>query len=354
MATPVERIGFRAGYGVQQASRVVWYTAHSRALGRLRRMAERIYPETRTERPEVSTPDRARIWRDLMNLFVRDMSNVEAGIYPRPRDYEGGPAEFLSRSGAFFRDLPKTFRRRSAKNGQEVFTEEWQGRLPRYYLQNFHYQSDGYLSPESAKLYDTQVEVLFNGTANAMRRQCLVPIAQHLQGRDRRKMTLVDVACGTGRFLREIREAFPGLSLHGIDLSEAYVGEARRHTEGLGRTRFSVGMAENLPFADDSVDVLTTVYLFHELPPKIRREAAKEFARVLKPGGLLVFMDSLQTGDVDDYDGLLALFPVGYHEPYYESYTHESLDGIFGEAGLEPLVQEPVFVSKLAAYRKPD
>ncbi len=354
MATPVERLGFRAGYGMQQAGRVAWYTAHSYALRRLRNMAERVYPESRVERPQVATPDRARIWRDLAALFRRDMANVEAGIYPRPADHEGGPGELLARSRAFFQDLPKTFRRRSARNGQEVFTEEWQGRLPRYYLQNFHYQSDGYLSPESAKIYDIQVEVLFNGTANAMRRQCLVPIAQHLKGRDSRKMVLADVACGTGRFLREVRDAFPGLWLHGIDLSEAYLGEARRHLDGRGRTRFSVGMAESLPLATESVDVLTTIYLFHELPPKIRREAAREFARVLKPGGLLVFMDSLQVGDVDDYDGLLALFPVGYHEPYYESYTHEDLDAVFAGEGLEPLVQEPVFVSKLAAYRKPE
>ncbi|ESR24745.1 ubiquinone/menaquinone biosynthesis methyltransferase family protein [Lutibaculum baratangense AMV1] len=312
-----------------------------------------MYPEARVERSKVSTPDRARIWRDLVALFQRDAVNIEAGIYPAPRDYEGGPAELLSRSGAFFRDVPNVFRRRTAKNGQEVFTEEWQGRLPRYYLQNFHYQSGGYLSPDSARLYDTQVEVLFNGTANVMRRQCLVPIAQYLKEHDRRKVTLVDVACGTGRFLRQVREAFPGLRLTGIDLSQAYVEEARRHVGNLGRTRFSVGMAENLPFADASVDIVTTVYLFHELPPKIRREAAREFARILKPGGILVFMDSLQVGDSDDYDGLLALFPVGYHEPYFESYTREDLDEIFGAEGLEPLLQEPVFVSKLAAYRKP-
>lgn len=353
MASPVERLGFRAGYGVQQASRVVWYTAHSYALGRLRTMAERIYPEGRIERPKVAMPDRARIWRDLAQLFRRDMENVEAGVYPRPSDYEGGPAALLARSGAFFRDVPNVFRRRTSRNGHEVMTGQWHGRLPEYYLQNFHYQSDGYLSPQSARLYDTQVEVLFNGTANAMRRQCLVPIAQHLKGRDQRRMTLVDVACGTGRFLREVREAFPGLWLHGTDLSQAYVEEARRHMGNLGRTRFSVSMAESLPLADASADIVTTVYLFHELPPEIRRAAAREFARVLKPGGLLVFMDSLQVGDVDDYDGLLALFPVGYHEPYYESYTHEKLDSLFGEAGLEPVLQEPVFVSKVAAYRRP-
>ena len=46
--------------------------------------------------------------------------------------------------------------------------------FPDYYLRNFHYQTGGYLSERSAKLYDQQVEVLFIGSADAMRRQALV------------------------------------------------------------------------------------------------------------------------------------------------------------------------------------
>ena len=42
---------------------------------------------------------------------------------------------------------------------------------------------------------------------------------------------------------------------------------------------------------------MTALFLFHEVPPAVRRTIAGEFARVLRPGGLLVFMDSLQLGD---------------------------------------------------------
>ena len=38
------------------------------------------------------------------------------------------------------------------------------------YYQNFHHQTDGYLSDHQA-LYDLQVEILFNGSADAMRRR---------------------------------------------------------------------------------------------------------------------------------------------------------------------------------------
>ena len=46
-------------------------------------------------------------------------------------------------------------------------------RYPAYYLQNFHYQTDGWLSKDSARLYDFQVETLFLGSADTRRRQAL-------------------------------------------------------------------------------------------------------------------------------------------------------------------------------------
>src|SRR5260370_42086304 len=67
----------------------------------------------------------------------------------------------------FFEDLPRIHRRR--ENGQyfQVLSEETRGKRPSYFLQNFHFQSGGWMTHESAQRYDTQVEVLLNGTANA-------------------------------------------------------------------------------------------------------------------------------------------------------------------------------------------
>ena len=59
---------------------------------------------------------------------------------------------------------------------------------------------------------------------------------------------------------------------------------------------------------------------------KIRRATFGEFARVLKPGGRLVIVDSLQLGDEPDYDGMLELFPQNFHEPYYDSYAYAPSD----------------------------
>ena len=46
--------------------------------------------------------------------------------------------------------------------------------------------------------------------------------------------------------------------------------------------------AEALPYPAAAFDAVTMVYLLHELPPEARRAAAREAARVLAPGGVLV------------------------------------------------------------------
>jgi ubiquinone/menaquinone biosynthesis C-methylase UbiE len=117
--------------------------------------------------------------------------------------------------------------------------------------------------------------------------------------------------------------------------------------------RFIVGKAEAIPLPDNSQDAVTSVFLFHELPPKIRRKVLSECARVLKPGGRLVLIDSLQRGDRPEYEGMLELFPQSYHEPYYESYTREDFCGLAAAYGLTHIRTVNVFVSKMMVFDKP-
>ena len=269
-----------------------------------------------------------------------------------PRDHDGALPGLIATSRKYFSDLPASAERKAERRGDEVYSPELKEKLPAYFLQNFHYQTGGYLTEESAALYDMQVEVLFSGTANAMRRQCLVPLAEFMAGKDQRKVAIADIACGTGRFARFVKQSWPRINLTCSDLSESYLAEAAMHLRPY-RAEMIPANAEKLPFADGSLDVVTSIYLFHEVPPKVRRIIAGEFARVLKPGGRLIFMDSLQRGDVDGYDGMLETFPLNFHEPFYASYSRENLAKIFSDAGLTPIREQPEFLSKLAVYDKP-
>jgi ubiquinone/menaquinone biosynthesis C-methylase UbiE len=145
--------------------------------------------------------------------------------------------------------------------------------------------------------------VLFNGTANAIRRLALPQLREVFAGRDQRELKLLDIGCGTGRFLDSVKQVWPRLPTLGLDMSEAFIRHAKRELGRRACTRFIVGKAEAIPLPDNSHDAVTSIFLFHELPPKIRRLTLSECARVLKPGGRLVLIDSLQRGDRPDYEG---------------------------------------------------
>jgi hypothetical protein len=178
------------------------------------------------ERPREKGPGLERLMRDLAACFQRDLDNAETGYYPLPRDADGSPARLLKTSRAFMADVPVAAERKAEGRGTEVYSADKADELPAYFLQNFHYQTGGYLTEESAEIYDMQVDVLFSGSTNAMRRECLVPLYDWMRGRDQRKVHVADIACGTGRFGRFVKQAYPRINLTLSDLSDAYLKEA--------------------------------------------------------------------------------------------------------------------------------
>ena len=307
MSSPLSRLATRVAYGASQLPRIAWYVGHSVAVRRLSEAARRrdnkmLRPLARAHAP---VPDRLRLYADMAILLQQDLVNVEAGLYPLPADHDGPFLTLLYRSRLFFDDLPAIHRRRENGTHKEVLTDARDAKRPSYYLQNSHFQSGGWMTDDSANRYDTQVEVLFNGTANATRRQALPQLHEVFAGRDQRGLKLLDIGCGTGRFLDFVKQAWPRLPVLGLDMSEPYVKYAKRHLKRWSRINLVVGNAESIPAPDDSQDAVTSIFLFHELPPKVRRIVFRECARVLKPGGRLVLVDSLQRGDQPAYDGLL-------------------------------------------------
>jgi ubiquinone/menaquinone biosynthesis C-methylase UbiE len=353
-AGPLSRLVTRAAYAASQLPRVAWYVGHGLAMRQLsareRRRDGAARPRARTDLP---VPDRGRLYADMAALLLQDLANVEAGIYPLPTDHDGSLLTLIDRSRRFFADLPKVHRRRETGASREVLSEETRGRRPGYYLQNFHFQSGGWMTEDSAERYDTQVEVLFNGTANATRRQALLPLHEIFAGQDQRRLRLLDVGCGTGRFLDFVKQAWPRLPAGGLDMSEPYVRQSRHHLARWSRINLIVGDGTRIPMPDDSHDAVTSIFVFHELPPQVRRAAFREFARILKPGGRLVLLDSLQRGDEPDYDGMLELFPQNFHEPYYSSYIEEDFGAIANDCNLRHTRSVRAFVSKIMVFDRP-
>ncbi|HXG34280.1 MAG TPA: class I SAM-dependent methyltransferase [Bryobacteraceae bacterium] len=108
----------------------------------------------------------------------------------------------------------------------------------------------------------------------------LEPLVPDVEGK-----TVVDVACGTGRWL--VRMAQRGARVFGVDFCLEMLACARGKPGLAGR--LAAADARRLPFPDASADVvLFTLALGHIVP---LREVIRELARLAKPGGRLLFSD---------------------------------------------------------------
>jgi ubiquinone/menaquinone biosynthesis C-methylase UbiE len=359
MASAVETGAKRAAYSLTQMARVGWYSMHyvvgRHLVGPLTKPGE--VPFAAKSGPV----DLALLQQSFRQLFRDEWNMIDAGIYKLPHDMLRLPnvGRMIRNSRDYFHQARAVAHRAFEKDGHsEVLDDKKREAYPRYYLQNFHYQSDGWLSEESARIYDMQVETLFTGAADAMRRQALPFIRNELislrsRGVAEKDVTFVDLACGTGRLLSFVRDNFAEMSAVAIDLSPDYLNEAKARLAPWSGVEFLQGKAEDIPLADNSVDMLVNVYLFHELPPKVRQQVTAEIARVLKPGGLYLNVDTIQYGDAEGLDLLLESFPRAFHEPYYDSYCMEDLDALFGAAGLDAEDSTWGFLTKVSAFRKP-
>jgi SAM-dependent methyltransferase len=127
------------------------------------------------------------------------------------------------------------------------------------------------------------------------------------------RLELLDVGCGTGGpLLRLISHGVDPTRAHGIDLREDAVGIARLR---LPSADLRVGNGAELPFADDSMDLVVEFTMFSSiLDPALRAKVASEMSRVVRPGGVIVLYDLRINPPNPDVRGLgrrelRALFP---------------------------------------------
>tara|TARA_B100000965_G_scaffold80806_2_gene64495 strand:+ start:247 stop:1302 length:1056 start_codon:yes stop_codon:yes gene_type:complete len=292
------------------------------------------------------------IQKSMDNLREVDWTDSVNGIYPKKLLFDEPWLRYLTQYPKVWLDMPNTWERRKKQNYNDLPNSIEKEDYPNYYLRNFHHQTDGYLSDFSASIYDLQVEILFNGTADSMRRRILKPLKKGLSKFNDRKNNLVkilDVATGSGRTLKQLRNAFPKEKILGIDLSDSYLKEASRYISDLNGDLIELikANAEEIPFEDNSMQAISCVYLFHELPRTVREKVLKEFFRVLEPGGILVLADSIQINDSPNFTSIMEGFYKNFHEPFYCDYIKDNIDAKMSEIGFKDINNDSFFMTKV-------
>lgn len=352
---PVPDTVTKAAYQLFQEGKSYFGLAHKTISDRLTSL---FLPEQKRKTTPLTPEMLLTLQKRRLQLLETDWQDAESEVYPASLLFENSWEDFFRYYPAVWTDMPKIWEKIRNKQYQQFEVEVDREGYPRYYLQNFHYQTDGYLSDMSANLYDLQVEILFNGTADLMRRRILKPLKEGLTtfaSVSPQQIRVLDVACGTGRTLKMIRAALPKASLFGTDLSPAYLRKANQLlSENPGELpQLLQANAEELPYLNNYFHGISSVFLFHELPAEARQRVIDECFRVIKPGGVLVICDSMQKLDTPEFEVMMENFPAIFHEPYYRHYVTDNLVERLEKAGFENVEIKNYFVSKYWVARKP-
>jgi ubiquinone/menaquinone biosynthesis C-methylase UbiE len=106
---------------------------------------------------------------------------------------------------------------------------------------------------------------------------------------------LLDIGCGSGDLLATAAIQEPGAILVGLDPNEDALELASHKIPGtIHAAELHQGVAEELPFEDDSFDIVCATRLLARLDARTRATALRECWRVLRPGGRLLIADWAQ------------------------------------------------------------
>ena len=134
---------------------------------------------------------------------------------------------------------------------------------------------------------------------------------------------LLDIACGSGRPAIRIAQK-TGCHLTGIDLHQEGIDNAQQHADRIGLSPHSeflcADASQRLPFEDAAFDALMCIDAINHLPD--RKAILKEWRRVLKPSGVLLYTDPIiVTGPMSNEEitirssiGYFLFVPSGVNE----------------------------------------
>jgi SAM-dependent methyltransferase len=146
--------------------------------------------------------------------------------------------------------------------------------------------------------------------------------------------TLLDIGCGAGGFCKIAAGA--GFNVSGFDASEELTAIAR---ERLPHSEFKTGEMEELPYGNNSFDIVTGINSFQFADDIVK--ALTEARRVSKPGGQVIAAVWSKPEDCDASIVFAALGPYMPPPPHQKIsdkkplFTQGVLEGLAGEAGLK-------------------
>lgn len=325
-----------------------------------------------------------RLVAEALLAYEQDYDRIVSGKFKLPydmysRNRQNSPFFITRQTARFINEAVGTVARRNrgSEEDKRIWISNVKSKIyPDYYKTAFHYQTNGWMSPDSANVYETSTETLFLGRQDAMQRTAMVPLVQfanefHESSDSGRPIRVLEVGCGTGRFMTFARDNLPlNTDFTAVDLSPFYLNNARENDQNwisirqrieaesrneeikIAPATFVQAKGEDLPFEDEEFDAVVCMFMYHEIPRDIRAQVSSEMARVTKKGGKVILTDSIQLGDRPGTDNVIGNFEK-MNEPYYKDYIEDFLPEHFEKVGLECDTKTSCSSTKTLAFDKP-
>jgi SAM-dependent methyltransferase len=201
----------------------------------------------------------------------------------------------------------------------------------------YHEQNQGDGISQGA-IYDRGLYLYLTGNGGAYNEGLGRVLAGCIQ-RDFKRLNpqrILDVGCGAGNPTLAIVEAFPEAEVHGLDVAAPMLRYGHARAESLGRrVHFHQKNAENTGFADGAFDLIVSCLFMHETSRAALPRIFKECHRLLRPGGVLAFLDVPNRLNVDALQ-LVVLEWEGHN-------NNENFGPTFRNLNIPPLVIEAGF-----------
>ncbi|MBN2025167.1 MAG: class I SAM-dependent methyltransferase [Actinobacteria bacterium] len=149
----------------------------------------------------------------------------------------------------------------------------------------------------------------------------------------------LDLGCGTGNLIALMLQRHPASRIAGVDPSAGMREVSAKRFRDRPEVEITAGDALNVPFPDGSFDIVVSSLALHHVPPDLKASCARELARVLVPGGLLVHADPFcgVPHDPDDPAWWRDVIERMVAKAVY-SLEHGAWNMMLGEAKAIPLV----------------
>lgn len=256
------------------------------------------------------------------------------------------PRAHLSRYWAILKDLKEFATRKNRKESYDLNEKLYDKQYPEYFKRNYHYQSDGYFTYESAKRYDHQLELLFLGVGHIMRKVAYSLLGDVLKGNE----NVLEYGASSGTSGYQFKLLYPDTKLDILDPSPAYLEYAKKNFAG-SFENYIPEFIENFK-ASKQYECVFSCFIMHEIPVRYWEQVAQSIKGALKPGGHLLIIDAQQLCDKAEHQFALDQFGEDFFEPYFPEYREKSLEDFFTQQGFKLIRKEEVLFSKALLFSR--